>query len=95
MAWDIPAKNLRALGPGAKAADAGTHALLSEDRRCDPARARGWALLFGRLEGFAAASSKNNVISFSVWGVNFRYLTGLLRNLLLARDLHLGWKLRV
>lgn len=78
-----------------EAADAGTHALLSKDRGCDPARARGWALPSGRPEGVAAAPGKRNVISFSLWGVNPRYLRGLLRNLLLAPDLHPGWKVRV
>lgn len=95
LAWDILAKNLHELGRDDEAADAGTHALLSKDRGCDPARARGWALPSGRPEGFAAAPGKHNVISFSLWGDNPRYLRGLLRNLLLAPDLHPGWKVRV
>jgi hypothetical protein len=95
LAWDILAKSLHALGRDDEAADAGTHALLSKDRGCDPARARGWALPSGRPEGVAAAPGKRNVISFSLWGANPRYLRGLLRNLLLAPDLHPGWKVRV
>lgn len=43
----------------------------------------------------AAASTGKDVIAFSLWGANPRYLRGLLRNALVAPDLYPGWSLRV
>lgn len=38
--------------------------------------------------------NKSNVIAFSLWGKNKRYLYGALRNILLSHDLYPNWKFR-
>ncbi|MDF1815031.1 MAG: hypothetical protein P1V20_22700 [Verrucomicrobiales bacterium] len=38
---------------------------------------------------------ENNIISFSLWGKNPRYLTGAIRNARLIPDIYPGWKCRV
>lgn len=42
----------------------------------------------------SAQSSRRNIISFSIWGSNPRYLRGALRNALLIPDLYPGWRAR-
>ncbi len=36
-----------------------------------------------------------NIIAFSLWGTNQRYMQGMLRNAILARDIYPGWRCRV
>lgn len=76
------------LGDDAKALDYGTRALAVKDERT--AAQRGAVPLHHVPDG----DTRPNVISFSLWGSNPRYLRGALHNVLAARRVYPEWTCR-
>jgi tetratricopeptide (TPR) repeat protein len=97
VAWDVLAAHLHPLGRGEEARSAGTRALMLKDERAlanAPARPD-WHLPAVRPSaGQHRIADKPNVIAFSLWGAQPRYLRGALRNVLVAPGLFPGWTLR-
>jgi hypothetical protein len=105
LAWDVLSSGLYQLGRLTEAAEAGTQSLELKDRlsvaahaKAQPAAAAGnpaapTSALAPHLVPLAPAGS-HDVIAFSLWGAQARYLWGALDNLLAAKDLFPGWKVR-
>ena len=92
-ACDTLARALHALGREAEAAQAGTRSLHLKDTRVTLQADPRWRLPGGTPAEFTAG--KRDVIAFSLWGGEPRYLRGALRNLLLAPDLYPGWEVHL
>ncbi|AXE35190.1 tetratricopeptide repeat protein [Chromobacterium phragmitis] len=82
---------LHRLGRLQEAAEAGSRSLALSDRRHGAAPA-GWRLPDADPAAFAAG--KSQVIAFSLWGGNPRYLRGAIDNALAAPQVYPGWRLR-
>jgi hypothetical protein len=93
VALDTLTSALHQCGRDDEARVAGTRVLVLKDRHCAAAPA-GWALPAGLPQTFAGRAGKRDVIAFSLWGHQPRYLRGAMRNLLLAADLYPGWRCR-
>lgn len=93
VAHDTLASALFHLGDLAGASAAGTRALQLKDA-ASRAPAPGWHRPAPTAAESADKEGKTQVIAFSLWGNQPRYLRGGLRNLLLAPDLYPGWRLR-
>jgi len=78
-----------ALGDRMRAREWGEKALLLKDRQ---ASGDGYAL--PQTPPPAFAFDRQNVISFSLWGTQGRYIEGALRNAALAKDIYPGWTCR-
>ena len=74
------------LGRFEEAAESGTRSLQLKDAATRPP---GEAINDRKPAGGAA-----NVVAFSLWGANPRYLRGALRNVLLMEDIYPGWRAR-
>lgn len=105
MVWDVLSNNLGTLGQWAEAAEAGTRSLVLKDQHSVAAHklSAAQAAQAGRASAHAqqpAAAVPNpaaldDVLSFSLWGADRRYLWGTLDNLLAAKDLYPGWQVRI
>lgn len=97
LTYDVLCSSLHKLGRYDEARKAGTAALRLKDefvQRSHPAP-KGWRLPATRASaGLREIKDRKNVISFSVWGQQPRYLRGALHNLLVARQVYPGWTLR-
>ena len=94
VAWDILANALHGLGRLPEASMAGTRALELKDRASGSPKA-GWILLpEGSPRNYARQDGKSDVIAFSLWGNNPRYLRGAIQNILLAPKFFPAWTLR-
>jgi tetratricopeptide (TPR) repeat protein len=97
VACDMLATELRHLNRLDEARAAGTQSLLLKDRQAAAAAVSrsGWSLPAQRASaGQHRIGDKPNVIAFSLWGTQPRYLRGALRNVLVAPGLFPGWTLR-
>jgi hypothetical protein len=93
LAYDGLASCHYALGQFDAAAAAGTQALLLKDTLHGAPRP-GWRLPAGTPQAFAAAPGKHDVVAFSLWGANPRYLRGALDNALAMPSVYPGWRMR-
>jgi hypothetical protein len=75
-----------------QAIDYGGHALVAKDQR---SRAGKINRPNPRMTNRTEVGGKANVVSFTVWGENPRYLRGGLRNALLMPEIYPGWRMRV
>jgi|GEM_PF-911431 len=60
----------------------------AEKRKCH------WSIPPGPVPSFDSSCPERNVISFSLWGRNPRYLEGAVRNAMVAPDIYPGWTCR-
>lgn len=88
--WDVLAKTYFYLNKPEKAAKAGTNSLVIKDKKSGTPD-KNWSLPNTSINSYTA--NKQNVIAFSLWGNQERYIYGALRNLLLAPDIYPDWKL--
>jgi len=90
-ALDSLAHSLQKVGQLSAATEAGTKSLALKDQmNADPIK--GWTLPADSPVKWITA--KKNVISFSLWGHNPRYLRGAIDNVLAAPAIYPGWALR-
>jgi Tetratricopeptide repeat len=82
-----------ALGRFEAAAASGARSLVLKDALHGRAP-RGWRLPAGTPQAFAGAPGKRDVIAFSLWGEQPRYLRGALDNALAVPALYPGWQMR-
>ncbi|MGS5087982.1 tetratricopeptide repeat protein [Hydrogenophaga sp. A37] len=97
VACDMLAAELRHLNRLDEARAAGTRALVVKDQRSVAAAVLrpNWHLPAMRASaGQRRIGNRPNVIAFSLWGAQPRYLRGALRNVLVAPGLFPGWTLR-
>lgn len=95
LAWDILCNGLHSLGQEAEAAEAGTQALMLKDRISTAAHALGASSPPALVASAQDAARSVDVIAFSLWGAEPRYLWGALDNLLAAKSLFQGWQVRI
>lgn len=95
LCYDIMSSCYHELKEDSKAADAGTQSLRLKDKACAKVKPNNWRLPKQSPQSIALVEGKQNVISFSLWGGNPRYLRGALRNVLLAPDFYSGWVVRI
>lgn len=94
LAQDGLCTSLAKLGRHAEAAVAGTRALTLKDRAASQS-ASGWALPATSPDVWLTEhADRQNVIAFSLWGKELRYLRGALDNALGAAYLYPGWRVR-
>lgn len=72
-----------------KASEAGTRALTLKDKKVGNPDSK---TSFPHCTPKQFCENKKNVISFSLWGHEKKYLYGALRNVLLAPDIYPGWE---
>ncbi|MGL5813042.1 MAG: tetratricopeptide repeat protein [Aeromonas sp.] len=85
---------LAKLGRHGEAAQAGTRALMLKDEASGSSPA-GWSLPAMSPDAWLATQGeRRNVIAFSLWGREPRYLRGALDNVLAAAYLYPGWRVR-
>jgi len=90
VAWDSLASSCYRLGRFEEAREAGERSLLLKNAATrDSAAKDGQPML-----GMQSKPQKQNIISFSLWGQNPRYLRGALRNAILTQDMYPGWRCR-
>ena len=92
VAFDVLANSLYSLKLYQEAALAGARSLDIKDQNTQKLKQAQWTLPQGSPEQVTAG--KLNVISFSLWGTNPRYLRGALHNVMLAREIYSGWVCR-
>lgn len=90
VAWDSMASTYYRLGDFKKAAKSGTNALTIKDKKFG-APVPDWNLPTENIKDYT--KNKKQVITFSLWGNQKRYILGALRNLLLAPDIFPDWEL--
>ncbi len=96
LAWDVLCSGLHTLGRQAEAAEAGTQSLLLKDRISVAAhRAAGGTAAAAVHPTPHDAARTQDVIAFSLWGAQPRYLWGALDNLLAAKSLFPNWQVRI
>ncbi len=83
---DLLCSLLRQLGRIPEAVDQGDHALRLKDE-ASPKRVATEAI----VRPFDSSQRSRNVIAFSVWGADVRYLNGAVTNAIVARYLYPGW----
>ncbi|MFV0432343.1 MAG: tetratricopeptide repeat protein [Alphaproteobacteria bacterium] len=91
LAYDTLAQSHQRLGQYKESSEAGTNSLTLKDAHYTKPIPDGWEL--PKVKPSEYAKGKKNVISFSLFGSQPRYLRGALRNLLLAEDLFPNWEL--
>lgn len=92
-AWDGLAKVYSKLKNVEAARRAGEESLQLKD--ASTKLIENWEIPAKSPQEFLDKRPKYNVIAFSLWGKNPRYLRGALRNLLLIPDLYPGWTARL
>ncbi len=80
------------LGAAGKALEHGERALTLKDGACHAPE--GLVLRERPIPPFEATAPGRNIIAFSLWGGNFRYLDTAVRNAGLAQSLYPGWRCR-
>jgi len=93
LALDVLASNHSKLGNFSEAAAAGTRVLMLRDQQSTPLP-KGWSLPQQKPSKYAKSPAKQDVIAFSLWGKDPRYLRGAIHNTLLARQYFPEWQLR-
>lgn len=91
LVWDSMANVCYRLKLFEQAKKAGGKALSIKDNN-HKNLSKKWVLPNGLPSEMAKAPGKSNVISFSLWGSNPRYLRGALRNALLAPEIYKEWR---
>lgn len=89
--WDVLARNYIYLGRVDDARAAGSRSLTLKDQQA-PAASRDLPVIAPRP--FDPSRRERNVIAYSLWGSNRRYIEGAYRNAWLVRDLYPGWTCR-
>jgi hypothetical protein len=92
VAYDALANAHSRLGNLEAAQAAGETSLRMKDAATRPVT--GWTLPSATLGAFAALPGKRDVIAFSLFGNQPRYLRGAIDNALAARAVYPGWRLR-
>jgi hypothetical protein len=87
---DLSCSCLARLGRIAEAAEHGNESLKIKDAACKPATELPPLI----IRAFDINEPRRNVIAFSVYGANSRYLTGAVNNACVARYLYPGWTAR-
>jgi GR25 family glycosyltransferase involved in LPS biosynthesis len=87
--WDGLAHSYSSLGHWDQARQAGRRSLALKDQATTPLP--GWELPACHPERFLRDRGNVNVICFSLWGHNLRYLRGALRNVLLIPEIYPHW----
>ncbi len=95
LSYDIMASCYFELNDKENASKSGTSALILKDKASPPIANKQWQLPNKTPQEIALQTGKTNVISFSLWGNNRRYLRGALRNVLLAPDIYPNWTVRL
>lgn len=85
---------LHRLGRNTEAAAAGTRALQLKHLASQRVPT-GWLPPTASPQALASQPGRRDVISFSLWGDQPRYLRGTLRNVLLAPDIYPGWTVQL
>ena len=93
LSYDVLANNYSQIKQFDKASLAGKRSLDIKNTLVKPWD-RKWTVPSKAPSVFASENNKRNVISFSLWGSDPRYLRGALRNLLLLPDFFPRWKAR-
>lgn len=93
LAQDGLCTSLAKLERHADATVAGTRALLLKEQASSQPTP-GWSLPTGRPDEWLAGRDRQDVIAFSLWGREPRYLRGALDNVLAAPYLYPGWRVR-
>lgn len=89
--WDVLARNYIYLGRVDDARAAGTRSLTLKNQQAPAAN----GTLFGAAaRPFDPSRPERNIIAYSLWGSNARYIEGAYRNAWLVRDLYPGWTCR-
>ena len=91
--YDTLASSYYHLGQLSDAHRAGTKSLEIKDSSAKLSN-NNWSLPTENPATFTSKNEKKNVISFSLWGTDPRYLRGALRNLLLAPEFYPDWEVR-
>lgn len=86
---DTMAMILNETGDAAGAARHGTRSLELKDAACEPA-----PQLSPVTRPFNREDPHRNIIAFSLWGQDPRYLTGAMKNVVVARYMYPGWTAR-
>ena len=89
--YDTLCNALSQLGEYNKAIEAGTQSLILKEK-LHSAASRKWALPQVAINDYIL--NKQNVIAFSLWGSNARYLRGAIDNAILGPQTYSGWVLR-
>jgi len=87
--WDGLAHSYSSLGDWVQARQAGRRSLALKDQAATSLR--GWEVPACHPHLFLRERPKANVICFSLWGHDLRYLRGALRNVLLIPELYPHW----
>ena len=96
LAWDVLSNGLHTLGQLAEATEAGTQSLLLKDRISVAAHRAAGGMATNALAARTPDAARTlDVIAFSLWGAQPRYLWGALDNLLAAKSLFPGWQVRI
>ncbi len=90
VGWDSLASSYYRINEFEKAKKAGTNALRIKDNKFGQAD-KSWSIPKKSISELT--KGKKNVIAFSLWGNQKRYIFGALRNLLLAPDIYPDWEL--
>jgi len=93
MALGTLASSLSSVGDYDAARAAGTKTLLTKDSQ-NTAKTGNWKLPSTLPSRWISNPTKKNVISFSLWGSNPRYLRGAIDNVLAGPVVYPGWVLR-
>lgn len=91
---DALAHSLSRLGNLAESQQFGRRSLELKDAEAAGSGATGWAIPGSPPPVFDGENPSANVIAFSLWGQDARYLDGAVRNAVLARDLFPQWTCR-
>ncbi len=92
--FDALAHSYYQVGKKDKAVEAGNRSLeLKDEESCALQKALPIPKAKKKIKPFDYEG--NNVIAFSLWGTNPRYLNGAMRNALLIPDMYPGWKARI
>ena len=90
-AWDAITAVCHRLKLTDRAREAGSNSLALKDRQHQHLPEK-WSTPRGKPSKLVQKTGKYNVISYSLWGNNPRYLRGALRNALIAPDIYPGWR---
>ncbi len=89
--WDVLARNYTYLERLADAKAAGSRSLTLKDQQAPAPLGK---LTYSPPPPFDASRPERNIIAYSLWGSNPRYVEGAYRNAWLVRDLYPGWTCR-
>jgi hypothetical protein len=92
LIFDTYTASLSQLGQYTKACETGSKSLILKDQAQKKVLSTQWRLPKGETSSWVA--NKKNVVSFSLWGTNPRYLRGALDNAIALRQIYPEWVAR-